>query len=68
MTQYKKPTSVRIQVVIDQERAEQLSKLAEYTGASISRIVRLILDENSDRLETEISRARRESAQKDWTK
>ena len=63
-----KQKTQRIQVVIGQDRHDQLTKLREFTGLKISTIVRMILDEQAERLDKEITRARRESAQEDFAK
>jgi len=68
MTDYSKQQKQRVQVMLDQKRYDQLTKLAELTGSSISRIVRLALDSKADEFEHAIKKARLEDAQKDWAK
>lgn len=68
MTDYSKQTKVRVQVMLDHERHKQLTNLADLTGSSISRIVRLALDSKADEFEQAIKKARLQDAQKDWAK
>jgi len=62
----KKPPKERIQVRLDPGRVQQLTKLAELTGSSISRIIRLALDSKHDEFEAAIKKARLSDAQDDW--
>jgi len=63
---YDKPEKHRVQVLIDQERFQQLTTLAELTNSSVSRIVRLALDSKADEFAKEIKQRQQHKKQTDW--